>query len=191
MPTDERPDLTRADIARGIGPAVELLRLRAGLSRDELAMRASLSRSAVLKIEKAERVPGPRTVELLAAALDVPTDVLLVTAWVAAEDDAAKRAERAKATVAWGIFGEPTAGVRAGALAGLGVIALLGAPVALGAAAALAVGALADDHDKKQREAMAIQRMQVEVQRRAALLTDPERLQELLDKLPETGDNDD
>jgi transcriptional regulator with XRE-family HTH domain len=193
VPREQIPDLAGADIARGIGRAVELLRLRSGLSREDLAARAQppLSRSTVLKIERRERVPGPETVKRLANGLGVTTDILLVTAWVAAEDDATQRAERAKVGLASGIFGEPSPAVRAGAIAGLGVIAVLGAPVALGAAAALAVGTVAQDHDKKQKEAKAVQRLQVEVNRRILNLTDRGQLEEILNQLPKTGDEED
>ncbi|HWC35483.1 MAG TPA: helix-turn-helix transcriptional regulator [Mycobacteriales bacterium] len=187
MPGQRRPDLSEAEIARGIGRAIELLRVREGLSREDLAARADppLSRSAILKIEKGERVPGAGTVARLAAALEVPIDVVLVTAWVAAEEDSTRRAERAKASLSWDIFGQPSAGVRAGALAGLGVIAILGAPIALGAAAAVAVGSIAEDHDRKRKDALEVQRLQLEVQRRTTLLTDPDRLQQLLQQLPD------
>lgn len=187
-------DLLAADIEPGIGRAVGLLRVRAGLTRDELATKAvpPLSRSTVLKIEKGERVPNADTLKRLAHGLNITSDELLVASWICAEEDAAKRAERAErasAGIAAGIFGEPSAVVRAGALAGLGVIALLGAPIAVGAAAAAAAGGLVHERERKAREAREVELLQAEIQRRVGQVTDPNALERLLDSLPVADDD--
>jgi len=185
------PQIGAEDVQRGVGRAVELFRMRQGLSRDQLAARADppLSRSTILKIEKGERVPGADTIKRLADALDVSTDVLLIAAWVASEDDTPRRVERARITLTSGLFGEPSNAVKAGALAGFGVIALLGAPVALGAAAAVAAGAAVQDRERRASDKAEIRHLQEEVARRLPLVKDPEEWRRLLAALPELPDD--
>jgi transcriptional regulator with XRE-family HTH domain len=85
---------------RGLPHALEVARIRAGLSREALARLAGMSRSTVLKIETGERSPSPLTLNKLAQALKVSPDELLAAGWVAAEGDPDKRRKRAKSMAA-------------------------------------------------------------------------------------------
>jgi transcriptional regulator with XRE-family HTH domain len=87
------PELQEA--RQGIGPAIEALRVRAGFSRTELAERAGLGRSTILKIEKGERTPSPETMRTIAQELGTDTDALLTAAWIAADPSPDVRRKRA------------------------------------------------------------------------------------------------
>jgi transcriptional regulator with XRE-family HTH domain len=179
-------DLGDRDIQRGIGRAVELLRVRAGLSRDALAAKADppLSRSTVLKIEKGERVPTADTLRRVAQALDIAIDELLVAAWICAEEDAVERLKRAHMGAAAGLFAEPSNAVKVGALAGLGLIAILGAPVVVGAAAATAAGSLVWDREARIKTDRDVADLQAKLQERVARIKNAQILQDILDGLP-------
>ena len=65
---------------RRIGEAVRTLRGKRGLRQAELARLAGLAPSQVSAVENARRAPSLRTLRRVAAALEVPVDVLLRTA---------------------------------------------------------------------------------------------------------------
>lgn len=59
-----------------IGVEVRSLRARRGMSQEELAKRAGISRVSVSEIENGKRDPGSSTVAKLADALGVPAGAL-------------------------------------------------------------------------------------------------------------------
>lgn len=76
------PDAPKPQAA--LGGAIRQLREKAGLSQEELADRAGLSRGWVSEIESGRKSPMWRTVEQLAAGLDVR--MIDITALVEALD---------------------------------------------------------------------------------------------------------
>jgi transcriptional regulator with XRE-family HTH domain len=56
-----------------IGAAIRLLRLEAGLSQEELALKAKITSAEVSRLENGKRNPKWETMERLADALGVPT----------------------------------------------------------------------------------------------------------------------
>ena len=172
------------EVERGIGRALEALRIRAGLSRDDLAGLAGMSRSAVLKIEKGERTPSAQSLKKLANALDISTEELLVASWVAAEQDPDKQRERARATVGSALFTAAPTSVRVSAAVAGGLIAAAGAPVLLGAAAGVTAARFV--HDRQNKRDLEAQRQDLiaEVERRLQAVDDPAFLAALLAALP-------
>jgi transcriptional regulator with XRE-family HTH domain len=65
------------DIARHFGRNLARCRKRVGLSQEELAVRASLHRTAVGQIERGERVARVDTLIKLAGSLSIPPGELL------------------------------------------------------------------------------------------------------------------
>lgn len=65
------------DIARHFGRNLARCRKRAGLSQEELAVRASLHRTAVGQLERGERVARVDTLIKLAGSLSIPPGELL------------------------------------------------------------------------------------------------------------------
>lgn len=65
------------DLAARFGDNLTHARKRAGLSQDEVGIRASLHRTEVSQLERGLRVPRIDTLVKLAAAIDVPADELL------------------------------------------------------------------------------------------------------------------
>jgi transcriptional regulator with XRE-family HTH domain len=64
-------------VARRFGANFARTRKRAGLSQEEVAVRASLHRTEVGLVERGERMPRIDTALRLAGALEVPLDDLL------------------------------------------------------------------------------------------------------------------
>ena len=62
----------RSDIARQFGANVNRARMRAGVSQEDLAVRASLHRTEIGLLERGERLPRLDTALKLAGALGVP-----------------------------------------------------------------------------------------------------------------------
>lgn len=56
---------------RGLAQAVRLLRLRKGLTQEQLAHRAGLTTASLARLEGARTNPGWKTLVALAAALEV------------------------------------------------------------------------------------------------------------------------
>lgn len=134
-------DKEMRSLYKGLGPAIEALRIMAGLSRTELARRSELGRSTVLKLEKGERYPSPETLAQLAQGLEVSVDAILTAGWVAAEPDKEKRQMRAselgaaispklRATLPWAAGG-----------AALGAAPIAIPTILAGAAAGMVAGA--------------------------------------------------
>lgn len=67
----------RARIAKAFGVALRQARSRAGISQEELALRAEVDRTFVSRAERGERQPALTTVFLLAKALDVGANDLV------------------------------------------------------------------------------------------------------------------
>lgn len=65
------------DIARHFGRNLARCRKRVGLSQEELAVRASLHRTAVGQLERGERVARVDTLIKLAGSLSIPPGELL------------------------------------------------------------------------------------------------------------------
>ncbi len=63
-------------VAEQFGANLRRLRKRAGLSQEETAVRASLHRTAVGQLERAERVARADTIAKLAGALEVDPGAL-------------------------------------------------------------------------------------------------------------------
>ncbi len=66
-----------ASVAGYFGNNLRRHRRRVGLSQEELALRASLHRSAISKLERGGREPRLATIVKVADALSVPLDELL------------------------------------------------------------------------------------------------------------------
>jgi transcriptional regulator with XRE-family HTH domain len=174
------------EIERGLGAAVEALRMSRGFSRAALAKAAQLDRSAVFKIEAGQRIPAPETVTKLATALNVSEEELRKTGWVAAAADPRERWRRVGLAVAGGAV---TGAAATGAAASSALAALAPGPALLAAAAALTRRSLArgrarrsdDDYlpDGGRRQLLR------EAQRRVAALDD-DSLRTLLVLLPPT-----
>lgn len=64
-------------VARRFGENLRRCRRRAGVSQEELAMLASLHRTEIGLLERAERLPRIDTLVKLAASLEVPPDDLI------------------------------------------------------------------------------------------------------------------
>ena len=64
-------------VARRVGANVRRARKRADLSQEELAVRASLHRTAVGQLERGERVARADTLVKLAGSLGIPPGELL------------------------------------------------------------------------------------------------------------------
>lgn len=64
------------DVRKKFGVRIRYLRLKLGLSQEELADRCGLDRTYVGGIERAERNPSLKNVALIAAALQVPISAL-------------------------------------------------------------------------------------------------------------------
>lgn len=69
---EDGADAARERIVRSIGPKIDELRRRAGLSLQQLARRAGVSAAAIHKVERGDMVPTVTTLLKLAAALDRP-----------------------------------------------------------------------------------------------------------------------
>jgi transcriptional regulator with XRE-family HTH domain len=65
------------DIAARFGKNIARCRKRAGLSQEELSIRASLHRTEVSQLERGLRLARIDTLVKLAGALQVPTDALV------------------------------------------------------------------------------------------------------------------
>ncbi len=65
------------EIATAFGTNLNLCRKRAGLSQEELAVRASLHRTEIGLLERGERLPRIDTVIKLAGALAIPPAELI------------------------------------------------------------------------------------------------------------------
>lgn len=65
------------DIAARFGDNLARLRKLAGLSQDELAVRASLNRSEISQIERGLRIPRVDTLVKLSSSLEADPDELL------------------------------------------------------------------------------------------------------------------
>lgn len=73
--TDRR--MLLVDIATAFGRNLNRCRKRAGLSQEELAVRASLHRTEIGLLERGERLPRIDTAIKLAGALSVPPSELI------------------------------------------------------------------------------------------------------------------
>jgi transcriptional regulator with XRE-family HTH domain len=63
----------------GLGQMIKRLRIRRGMTQDELARRAKLSQAYIAKLESGDReTPSLPALKRLAKALDVPVTKLLV-----------------------------------------------------------------------------------------------------------------
>jgi transcriptional regulator with XRE-family HTH domain len=71
------PKNATVDVARHFGRNLARCRKRANLSQEELAVRASLHRTAVGQIERGERVARVDTLIKLAGSLEIPPGELL------------------------------------------------------------------------------------------------------------------
>jgi transcriptional regulator with XRE-family HTH domain len=72
------PERKQVDaVARRFGDNLRRVRRREGLSQEELAVRASLHRTEIGKLENTERVPRIDTLVQLAGAMAVPPGELL------------------------------------------------------------------------------------------------------------------
>ena len=70
----------RESIAKAFGVALRQSRQNAGISQEELALRADVDRTFVSRVERGERQPALTTVFLLARALGVsPWDLVEAT----------------------------------------------------------------------------------------------------------------
>ena len=86
-PKDSRKQLRR-EVADAFGANLKHLREQAGLSQENLSLRASLIRTHVGMIENGERVPGVDTVLRLAGALAVePGDLFAGIHWQPDDSD--------------------------------------------------------------------------------------------------------
>ncbi len=65
-----------SDVSGGVGDLLRLFRLRAGLTQQELADRAGVSRRTVVGLEAGSHRPHSATVRALAAALDAAPEQL-------------------------------------------------------------------------------------------------------------------
>jgi transcriptional regulator with XRE-family HTH domain len=71
------PSVGSEDVARRFGDNLRRVRRREGLSQEQLAVRASLHRTEVGKLENTERVPRIDTLVQLSGAMAVPPGELL------------------------------------------------------------------------------------------------------------------
>jgi transcriptional regulator with XRE-family HTH domain len=76
-PIEQRQKNAAVDIARHFGRNLARCRKHANLSQEELAVRASLHRTAVGQIERGERVARVDTLIKLAGSLEIPPGELL------------------------------------------------------------------------------------------------------------------
>ena len=73
----ETPKEEPTAVRRAIAEELQVARVRAGLTRDELAARSGVSRASVFRIENAERDVKMEQLWALAEALNVePVDIL-------------------------------------------------------------------------------------------------------------------
>jgi transcriptional regulator with XRE-family HTH domain len=75
------------DITPYIGPAFRLLRERAEISQEELAFRAGLDRTYVSGIERGRRNPSLKSMQRVAAELDISLDQVFILARKLAEKE--------------------------------------------------------------------------------------------------------
>jgi transcriptional regulator with XRE-family HTH domain len=75
------------DITPFVGPAFRSLRERAEISQEELAFRAGLDRTYVSGIERGRRNPSLKSMQRVAAELDVSLDQVFVLARKLAEKE--------------------------------------------------------------------------------------------------------
>lgn len=68
------------DITPYVGPAFRQLREKAGISQEELALRASLDRTYVSGIERSRRNPSLKSMQRIANELAVSLDTVFVLA---------------------------------------------------------------------------------------------------------------
>jgi transcriptional regulator with XRE-family HTH domain len=78
------------DITSQIGPAFRFLRERAELSQEELAFRAGLDRTYVSGIERGRRNPSLKSMQRVAAVLDLSLDEVFILARKLAEKESDK-----------------------------------------------------------------------------------------------------
>lgn len=83
------------DIIKSVGPAIRVLRDKAGISQEELAARAELDRTYVSGIERGARNPSVKSLQRVANGLEVGLDEVFVLARKLAEASAAKLTPRA------------------------------------------------------------------------------------------------
>jgi transcriptional regulator with XRE-family HTH domain len=76
------------DITPYIGPAFRLLRERAEISQEELAFRAGLDRTYVSGIERGRRNPSLKSMQRVAAELNLSLDQVFILARRLAEKEA-------------------------------------------------------------------------------------------------------
>ena len=73
------------DITPYIGPAFRQLRERAEISQEELAFRAGLDRTYISGIERGRRNPSLKSMQRIAAQLDLSLDEVFIAARQLAE----------------------------------------------------------------------------------------------------------
>jgi transcriptional regulator with XRE-family HTH domain len=76
-PLDKKQKNAKVDVATSFGKNLARCRKRANLSQEELAVRASLHRTAVGQLERGERVARVDTLIKLAGSLGIPPGELL------------------------------------------------------------------------------------------------------------------
>lgn len=67
-------------LREALGLAIRLMRERSGLSQEELANRTGLHRTYVGSVERGERNPGLKNIDVLATALGLSASQLLAEA---------------------------------------------------------------------------------------------------------------
>jgi transcriptional regulator with XRE-family HTH domain len=90
--------LLRVDITPYVGPAFRHLRERAEISQEELAFRARLDRTYVSGIERGRRNPSLKSMQRVAAQLDMSLDEVFVVARQLAESavDVSRKSARSR-----------------------------------------------------------------------------------------------
>ncbi len=73
-----RPVVLPKDFLAALGERLRVTRCSKGLSQDQLAEAAGMSKTGLWQIEKGHSEPGAKTIVALAKALDVTTDYLLL-----------------------------------------------------------------------------------------------------------------
>jgi len=84
------------DITPYIGPAFRQLRERAEISQEELAFRAGLDRTYVSGIERGRRNPSLKSMQRIAAQLELSLDEVFIAARQLAESARAASRKSAK-----------------------------------------------------------------------------------------------
>lgn len=82
------------DITKSVGPAIRVLRDKAGISQEELAARAELDRTYVSGIERGARNPSVKSLQRVANGLEVGLDEVFILARKLAEAAATKASPR-------------------------------------------------------------------------------------------------